>query len=380
MPLIRITDDGLQEVPRTSFLSEKLREREDLQAFVRERISLVLPQMNLLVVGEEFGDWDDSRRRIDLLAIDDTANLVVIELKRTDTGGHMELQAVRYAAMVSNMTFEELVRQYGRFLRSQGDDSDPQAQILEFLGWDEPNEDEFGQDVRIVLISAEFSREITSTVLWLNERTMDITCVRLVLHRLDGNLLMDVQQIIPLPEAHDYQIRIKQKQARERAARKERAPWNDEFYCSFGDGKTRRWYEALKWRFISAGAGEWYTKTLNLLSPGDRVWVNTPGRGYVAVGEVTGPRIIATDFVVEVDGVKRPYVDVSEIGAAIQARCDEGEEIAEYVVPMRWFVARTMEEAVSQPGFFGNQNTIARPRSESWVYTVETLKREFGVE
>ncbi len=49
---------------------------------------------DLLVVSEEFGEWDDSRRRIDLLAIDRDANLVVIELKRTEDGGHMELQAI----------------------------------------------------------------------------------------------------------------------------------------------------------------------------------------------------------------------------------------------------------------------------------------------
>ncbi|MEO6078609.1 MAG: hypothetical protein ABIQ86_02375 [Steroidobacteraceae bacterium] len=49
-----------------------------------------------LVVAEEFGEWDDSRRRIDLPGIDKNANLVVIELKRTEDGGHMELQAIRY--------------------------------------------------------------------------------------------------------------------------------------------------------------------------------------------------------------------------------------------------------------------------------------------
>ena len=52
----------------------------------------------VLVVAEEFGDWEESKRRIDLLGLDRDATLVVIELKRTDDGGHMELQAIRYAA------------------------------------------------------------------------------------------------------------------------------------------------------------------------------------------------------------------------------------------------------------------------------------------
>ena len=60
----------------------------------------------MLIVSEEFGGWEDSRRRIDLLGLDRQANLVVIELKRSENGGHMELQALRYAAMISKMTFE----------------------------------------------------------------------------------------------------------------------------------------------------------------------------------------------------------------------------------------------------------------------------------
>jgi len=45
---------------------------------------------------------------------------VVIELKRTEDGGHMELQAIRYAAMVSAMTFDGAVEIYGRYLRERG--------------------------------------------------------------------------------------------------------------------------------------------------------------------------------------------------------------------------------------------------------------------
>ena len=48
-----------------------------------------------MVLAEEFGDWQDSRRRIDLLCLDRDAGLVVVELKRTEDGGHMELQAIR---------------------------------------------------------------------------------------------------------------------------------------------------------------------------------------------------------------------------------------------------------------------------------------------
>ena len=61
-----------------------MQERRDLQRLLRENVEVIAP--DTLVIAEEFGDWEDSRRRIDLLAIDRSANLVVIELKRTEDG------------------------------------------------------------------------------------------------------------------------------------------------------------------------------------------------------------------------------------------------------------------------------------------------------
>ena len=107
-----------------------------------------------LVIAEEFGEWEDSKRRIDLLGIDRDANIVVIELKRTEDGGHMELQAIRYAAMVSTLTFEKVVEIYDAYLKRVGKESDAQTSILEFLSWEGPDEDLFAQDVHTVLASA----------------------------------------------------------------------------------------------------------------------------------------------------------------------------------------------------------------------------------
>ena len=128
----------------------------------------------------------------------------------------MELQSVRYASMVSMMTFEQAVEAYGSYLGSRKSDKDPTESLLEFLDWEEALEDQFAQSVKIVLASADFSLEITSSVLWLNEQGLDINCFRLQPY-LDGNrVLLDIQQVIPLPEAEEYQVRTKQKAQREK--------------------------------------------------------------------------------------------------------------------------------------------------------------------
>ena len=226
MPLYTLSNNSIAPLPPTNFSAEQIYERGDLQRLLRDQIEVLFPDEAVLVLAEEFGDWDDSRRRVDLLCLDSDANLVVVELKRTESGGHMELQALRYAAMVSTMTFEQAVQAHAQYLMQRElaeDDVEHQARqaILQFLGWEESQEDGFADNVRIVLASQNFHRELTTTVMWLLERDVDIRCLRLIPYKLEnGQIVLNVDQVIPLPEAAEYQIRVSQKRQQERAERK----------------------------------------------------------------------------------------------------------------------------------------------------------------
>jgi hypothetical protein len=120
---------------------------------------------------------------------------------------------------VSALTFDQAASIYGSFLTKHGRDDDPRQSILDFLEWDVLDEDQFAKQVRIVLASADFSRELTTTVMWLNDQGLDIQCIRLKPYLDNGRILLDVQRLIPLPEADEYSIRIKEKQRQERAIR-----------------------------------------------------------------------------------------------------------------------------------------------------------------
>ena len=91
----------------------------------------------------------------------------------------MELQAIRYAAMVSTLTFDKLITIYEQYLRDNGMEMNAAESLLDFLEWSEPDEEQFGQEVKIVLASAEFSKELTTSVMWLNDFGLDIRCVRM---------------------------------------------------------------------------------------------------------------------------------------------------------------------------------------------------------
>lgn len=217
MPIYRIKDNNILPVEKTTFTQERILEKQGLQNMLKNRIEIVAP--DTLIVAEEFSYWENSHRRIDLLGVDKNANLVVIELKRSEDGGHMELQALRYASMVSTLTFDKLATIYEDYLTKNDISRDAVESLLEFLEWEEPEEDQFAQEVRIVLVSAEFSKELTTSVMWLNDFGLDIRCVRISPYRNGNETLLDVHTLIPIPEAADYQVQIREKKQKERAAR-----------------------------------------------------------------------------------------------------------------------------------------------------------------
>ncbi|MBF0393024.1 MAG: DUF4268 domain-containing protein, partial [Alphaproteobacteria bacterium] len=85
----------------------------------------------------------------------------------------------------------------------------------------------------IILASADFSKELTTAVMWMNDHDIDIRCVRLKPYRMaNGTVLMDVQQLIPLPEATSFQTQIGVKKQAERQSRSDR----HELRIRFWDG------------------------------------------------------------------------------------------------------------------------------------------------
>jgi hypothetical protein len=207
-------DSTIAPISQQTFQNLHILERTHLQKALRDRISAISP--DTLIISEEFSDWNEGNRRIDLLGIDIDSNIVVIELKRDETGSHMELQALRYAAMVSTLTFKGAIDIYQKHLNRLGESKDAEVELRNFLGGEE-REVKFPNDVRIVLASANFSPEITTTVMWLNQRNLDIRCVRLTPYQLNDTILIDIEQIIPLPEAEDYQIKVREQSNQQRS-------------------------------------------------------------------------------------------------------------------------------------------------------------------
>ena len=223
MILVVNTDHSNAHVLKpTRFADENIWERKHIEEWIRKNPQILGEE--LLVVSIEFDQFDQSGERIDVLAVDGNGNLVVVELKRSSGGGSAELQAIRYAAMVSTMTLSLLAPHYVSYLRKYDNyiisDEEAMQRIRAFVT--NPGFEDLTDTPRIILCAQDFGPELTSTVLWLNSFGLDITCVRITPHRDENRLIIVPAVIIPVPEAKSYTVRVREKQERVREVRTDR--------------------------------------------------------------------------------------------------------------------------------------------------------------
>lgn len=184
----------------------RLRERFDIQEWI-EKCPSILGE-DLLIVAKE--RVLPSRGRLDLLAIDRDASLVIIELKRDDSGPSADWQAIKYASYCSAFTDEEI---YETLADSRGVSKEAAKDLVkEFIGGTDL--ESLNQKQRIILASREFHSDVASAALWLIEQGIQIQCVRLEPFVDEtGGIFINPTVIIPAPEARDY---IQRKEIKQR--------------------------------------------------------------------------------------------------------------------------------------------------------------------
>ncbi|HEY8604910.1 DUF4268 domain-containing protein [Tsuneonella suprasediminis] len=211
------TTNSITPIERRSFASLSYGERKHLQEWVAGSPECL--GEDLLIIQKEFDGFDETRERLDLLAIDKDGQLVVIENKLDDSGRDVVWQALKYASYCATLTRTRIVDLYRGYLQRQNVDEDPEELLREFLEVEDIGDVQFnnGSDQRILLIAANFRREVTSTVLWLRNHQIDIRCIRAMPYKLGDEILLNFEQIIPVPEAADFMIGVSEKNAEQRS-------------------------------------------------------------------------------------------------------------------------------------------------------------------
>lgn len=361
--MFRVDIEGkrLQELTPKKFAELGLRERFDIQEWI-EKAPQILGE-DLMIIGKEV--ILPSGKRLDLLAIDKAGSVVVIELKRDDSGDAVEWQAIKYASYCANWLPEEIYRQVSVYLEV----SEPEARqaIEQFLDTDL---EDLNKSQRIILASRQFNSEVASAVFWLREQGLDIQCTRLApFVDQEGNLFLTPDTIIPLPEARDY---IERKEKKQQLVAKEHRPWTGYWFVNVGECEYRNWEDNQHFGYIGAGHGAWYSRALKRLSVGDRIYAYIKNHGYVGFGEVEHEAVMIKDFREAYTGQRILEQDLIAPNAADNC---EDEEFAEYAVGVKWIKTFPKVEAKTFSGAFANQNVVCKLRDPS---TLEFLHKTFG--
>jgi hypothetical protein len=335
-----------------------------LEDILSDDISILDPK--LLLIGRQI--LTSYGKYIDLLAMDADGKLVVIELKRDKTPRDVIAQLLDYGSWVRDLKDEDIASIFDTFMKKYF----PKSSVISLdetfckrFGVDEMPES-LNENHELVVVASELDDSTERILNYLaDEYGAAINAVYFRFFKDGDREYLSRVWLIDPGEAEALSI---EKRGDE--------PWNGEYYVSYGEYKDRRWEDGCQHGYIAAGGGSWYSRTLDILEVGGRIWVNVPGNGYVGVGRVVEKAKPITEFTLP-DGsgkampIKQLLPHTPEV--------NKPEDQLEYYVRVDWIKTVPLKDAIKEKGFFGNQNSAARPKTKKWTHTVERLKKRWGI-
>ncbi len=341
-------------------------ETEDkLEELIAKDISILDP--SLLLIGRQVPTAHGTF--MDLLAIDKDGKLVAIELKRNRTPREVVAQLLDYGSWVRELQDSDIAAIFDGYLKKykteQSGMSLNDAFLKKFYLTQMP--DSLNENHELVIVAGELDNSTERIINYLSDEYG--VAVNAVFFRFLKDEDREYLSRVWLIDPTEVETKAIEKHGQE--------PWNGEFYVSHGEHEEHRlWSNARKYGYVSAGFGKWYTQTLELLEKGERVWVNVPGRGYVGVGTVLDKVKPITEFMIQ--GSNNEMLPITAVVKEIPETNKSADEL-EYFVRVKWLKTVPLEDAVKEKGFFGNQNTVAKPKSKKWIHTVERLKKRWNI-
>ncbi len=346
MKLWQVQGKDLQEINR-----EALNDEQRLEDWVVKDPNIL--GIDVLLVGRQV--TTASRGRIDLLAIDGEANLVVLELKRDKTPREIVAQALDYASWVKDLSYEQIETITKDFTGKPL----PQA-FSDHYGFSIPQT--VNGSHSMVILASELDDSSERIVEYLGEQygvpinVLFFTFFKTASGEFVGRAwLKDPEEM------------------QERTQARNQAPWSGFYFVNVGEGEHRNWDDCRKYGFLSAGQGEKYGNAMKKLKLGDLVFAYLKGLGYVGFGAVTQSAAMVRDFAP--DGFDKKLLDLP----LKQPRMSDNKDdpaLSEWVVGVNWEKTFERDGAKRFQGIFANQNIVCQLRDAA---TVDFLRKEFGI-
>ena len=208
----------------------------------------------LLILGNQLAEFEEDKDRLDILALDRSGEIVLVELKVSEDFRVTDLQALAYAGAYARRSSRDLARTLQRSLQKranaeaqphttpptgEGNGSsisapapasvsfeDAAAKIAAFVEVDDFDEWQPSQHVRIKLVAPSFPRRVLQTVKWLG----DVYSVRLeaitvrLFETAPHKYSIAFERLLPLPAEEDFDMTIRERENRQRHENTSRRP------------------------------------------------------------------------------------------------------------------------------------------------------------
>lgn len=343
--LFRVSDSGLIESPRKPLDLESR-----IQDWVEKDLNLI--GVEGVILGREV--WTGHGKRIDLLAMDEEGNLIIIELKRDRSPRDIVAQVLDYASWGCKLTtheVHELTREYREI---------PLAEIYRDKFGKAPPET-LNATHQMIVVASEVDEATKRIIEYLSEEhNVGINASFFNIFGAEGREWLTTDSLLDQEEVKD------------RSIKKARAPWSGLYYVTGGTEDYRPWEEMRQNGFISASGGRVYSNKLDNLEIGAPVFFYQKGTGYLGFGRVNSVKMRSNEFVLP-DGTmlmeklpNRPYLTESE----------DDPDRASYVVGIDWKKTFDRQHAKTFAGIFANQNIVCKIRDQE---TADFLRNEFEV-
>lgn len=299
--LFRIESEkrDLVPIPEQDFSASNFLERYDIQEWIASSPEVL--GESLLIIAKEDSCFSGTNERPDLIALDKQGNIVVIELKRDDSGADVHWQAIKYAAYWSSFSKEEILNRFRNYLSSIGQfpEGTKDEDLLQDIGkFVEKDEIEFNTDQRIILVSHRFSKEVVTAVNWLVEKgNVNISCITLSPYydQQTQTHYLHVSRLYPTPEITEFLIKprtISQEPSENRRTNKNSSDSITDFFrrvdkaVSPNIPKTldlrSRWAGGYpNWRYYHFYQGDWDNWNLSF-----KMWFYTQNNEYKGENDI----------------------------------------------------------------------------------------------
>ncbi len=290
---------------------------------------------------------------IDLLAIDQQGDIVLLELKRGRTPREIVAQALDYASWVVELQpkqVEEIAQKHLNKSLSEAFQKTFDTFLPEIIN----------NDHRIVIVASELDDSSERIVQYLSARhSLNINVVFFSCFQ-KGNQEFIGRAWLLDPEEDE-----------ERTEMRRTSAWTGFWFVNVGENDFRNWDDCVKYGFLAAG---WrpFTDRLKRLSVGSKVFAYMKGIGYVGYGEVTQEARPAKDFI---PNKQNKSLLECKLSADMSHHKNDLDK-CEWVVGVKWIKTFPREQAKKYSGIFANQNIVCKLRDQN---TLDFLRREFSV-